>query len=61
VYKKNKLMIYILESDSYTLVSTSRYFPNLNVAEIVAEYLELAKQESSSVAMTILRKRFPST
>ena len=61
IYKKNKLMIYSLESDSYTLVSTSRYFPNLNVVEIVAEYLELAKQESSSVAMSILRKRFPST
>jgi Uma2 family endonuclease len=61
IYKKDQLMIYIFESDSYTLVSTSRYFPNLNVLEIVAEYLELAKQESSSVAMSILRKRFPST
>ncbi len=61
VYKKNKLMIYTLETNSYKLVSTSRYFPNFKVEEIVAEYVELAKQQSSSVAMGILRRRFPST
>jgi Uma2 family endonuclease len=61
IYKKNKLMIYVLETNSYTLVSNSRYFPNLHVHEMVAEYLELARQSSSSVAMGILRGRFPST
>ena len=61
IYKKNQLMIYALETDSYTLVSTSRYFPNLNLEEIVTEYLELAQQRSSSVAMGILRDRFPRT
>ncbi len=59
LYKKNKLMIYALETNSYKLVSNSRYFPNFNVEEIIAEYLELANQKSSSVAMRILRKRFP--
>lgn len=52
-------MIYTLETDSYRLVSSSRYFPNLNIEEIVTEYLELAKQNSSSVAMHTLRERFP--
>ncbi len=61
IYKKNQLMIYVLETDSYSLVSNSRYFPNLNVKEIVSEYIELARQSSSSVAMGILRSRFPST
>lgn len=60
VYKKNKLLIYTLETDSYNLVPASRYFPNLNVQKIVAEYLELARKDSSSVAMRILRVRFPS-
>ncbi|MDY7007763.1 MAG: Uma2 family endonuclease [Cyanobacteriota bacterium] len=59
IYKKNKLMIYTLETNSYTLVSESRYFPELNVEEIVAEYLQLARQESSSVAMSVLRRNFP--
>lgn len=61
IYKKNQLLIYRLETDSYTLVATSRYFPNLNVEEIVTEYLELARQHSSSVAMSTLRGRFPSS
>jgi Uma2 family endonuclease len=59
IYKRNKLMIYTLETDSYKLVSSSRYFPNLNIEEIVTEYLELAKKDSSSVAIGTLRKRFP--
>ncbi|MEB3340896.1 hypothetical protein [Okeania sp.] len=52
-------MIYTLKTNTYILVSNSRYFPLLNVAEIVVEYLQLARQESSSVAMPILRKNFP--
>jgi Uma2 family endonuclease len=60
IYKKNKLLIYALATDSYTIVSTSRYLPNLNVQELVAEFLEIARQHSSSVAMRILRGRFPS-
>ena len=59
IYKKDKLMIYSLETNSYTLVSESCYFPNLNVEKIVAEYLQIARQESSSVAMSILRRNFP--
>lgn len=59
IYKKDKLMIYSLETNSYTLISESRYFPNLNVEKIVVEYLQLARQESSSVAISILRRNFP--
>lgn len=59
IYKKNQLLIYNLESDNYKLVSNSRYFPNLNIVEIVAEYLELAGQDTSSVVINTLRKRFP--
>jgi len=59
IYKKNQLLIYTLETDGYKVVSSSRYFPNINLHEIVAEYLELARKNSSSVAMGILRKHFP--
>lgn len=57
--KKNQLMIYSLAGDSYTLVSSSRYFPNLNLEEILTEYLDIARERSSSVAMRLLRQDFP--
>ncbi len=60
LYKKNQLIIYALDGDRYTVVSSSRYFPNFNLQEILAECLEIARDRSSSVAMRILRKRFPS-
>lgn len=60
IYKKNQLMIYTLTGNSYNLTSQSRYFPNLNLDEIVAEYLQQAKQDSSSVAIKNLRRTFPS-
>jgi Uma2 family endonuclease len=59
LYRKNQLIIYTLDGDSYTRVLQSRYFPNLNLQEIVNEYSEIAKKETSSVAMRLLRQRFP--
>ncbi len=61
LYKKNQLIIYALNNDSYNIVSSSRYFPNLNLQEILAECLEIARIRSASVAMRVLRERFPST
>ena len=60
IYKNNKLLIYILESNSYIQVSNSPSFPHLDVVKLVSEYLQIAAQESSSVAISLLRKRFPS-
>lgn len=60
IYKKNQLMIYTLTGNSYNLTSQSRYFPDLNLDDIVAEYLQQAKQDSSSVAIKNLRRTFPS-
>lgn len=60
LYKKNQLIIYDLDGDSYTIVSSSRYFPNFNLQEILAECLEIASLRSASVAMRVLRRRFPS-
>jgi Uma2 family endonuclease len=59
LYRKNQLIIYTLDGNSYTRVLQSRYFPNLNLQEIVNEYSEIAKKETSSIAMRLLRQRFP--
>jgi Uma2 family endonuclease len=59
IYKKNQLLIYSLQNDSYTLASNSIYFIDLDLQTIVTEYLEIANQESSSVAIRMLRNKFP--
>jgi Uma2 family endonuclease len=61
LYKKNKLIIYALDGESYKVVASSRYFPNFNLQEILAACLDIARDRSASIAMRILRKRFPST
>jgi Uma2 family endonuclease len=59
IYKQNQLMIYGLTNNSYILVSSSRYFPQINLQSIVKEFLEMARDRPSSSAMQLLRKRFP--
>ncbi len=59
IYKNDQLLIYRFETDSYSLVSDSIYFPNFNLSQLIAEYFELANQNSSSVVTNLFRKRFP--
>ncbi|MEH1831645.1 MAG: hypothetical protein V7L29_06085 [Nostoc sp.] len=33
--RKNQLVIYRLQGDIYTVETSSRYFPNINVSEVV--------------------------
>jgi Uma2 family endonuclease len=64
LYKGKQLKIYALESDSegdnYQLQNNSRYFPNLNIAEIIQESLQIAQERNSSAAMRELRKKLHS-
>ncbi|PAX45706.1 hypothetical protein CK510_30370 [Brunnivagina elsteri CCALA 953] len=60
LYKGKQLKIYALESDNYQLQNNSRYFPNLNIAEIVQESLQIAQERNSSAAMRELRRKFNS-
>ena len=60
LYKKNNLLIHSLDGDSYKIVSRSSYFPELQIQEIVTQYLEIAIDCSTSVATRMLRQRFPS-
>ncbi|MGK7946194.1 MAG: Uma2 family endonuclease [Microcystaceae cyanobacterium] len=61
IYKQNQLLIDTLTQNADQLSQNSQYSPNIEVATILAEYLEQAKQQSSSVAMGLLRKNFPSS
>jgi Uma2 family endonuclease len=53
---KDRLTIHQLEGNSYRLTPTSRYFPELQLPELVARYRQIAYQQSSSQAIRQLRQ-----
>ncbi|MBD2740436.1 Uma2 family endonuclease [Coleofasciculus sp. FACHB-1120] len=60
LYKKNQLKIYSLESDRYTVATSSRYFPNMNVLALITECFRIASERSTSVAIRELRQKLAS-
>ncbi|MBD1934962.1 MULTISPECIES: Uma2 family endonuclease [Cyanophyceae] len=60
LYKKNQLKIYQLQSDRYTVVTSSRFFPNMNVLEVIAECFRIAFERNTSVAIRELRQKLAS-
>lgn len=57
LYKKNRLMIYGLESNSYTIKTSSRYFPNINLSEMIGECLQITSERNTSTAIRELRRK----
>ncbi len=60
LYKGNQFKIYGLEGDSYQIQANSRYFPNINIVEVVQESLQIASDRNTSAAMRELRRKFNS-
>lgn len=57
LHKKNQLTIYGLQGNAYSIQTNSQYFPTLNVSEIIAECLEIARDRNSSIAIRELRQK----
>lgn len=57
IFKRNRLLIYGLENNQYTLQTSSRYFPNLNILEIIEECLHRANERNTSTAIRELRQK----
>lgn len=57
LYKKNRLIIYGLESDSYVPKTSSRYFPNINLSEMISECLQITSERNTSTAIRELRRK----
>lgn len=56
--KKNQLVIHGLQSDErYQIQTSSRYFPNINVPEVMAECFRIAYERNTSAAIRELRRR----
>ena len=60
LFRKNQLVIYRLQGDVYTVESSSRYFPNINVSEVVTECLKIAYERNTSAAIRELRRKLTS-
>ncbi|MFN6528832.1 hypothetical protein [Nostoc sp. ChiSLP03a] len=46
--------------DRYTVETNSRYFPNINVSEVVTESLKIAYERNTSAAIRELRRKLAS-
>lgn len=57
LFKANQLSIYGLQDNAYVIQSNSRYFPEINLSEIVRETLQTAIDSSTSAAIRALRKK----
>ncbi|MBE8968352.1 hypothetical protein IQ277_19640 [Nostocales cyanobacterium LEGE 12452] len=69
MFRKNQLVIYGLQGDvsrqaalrlHYTVETTSRYFPNINVSEVVTECLKIAYERNTSAAIREVRRKLAS-
>ena len=55
--RKNLLVIYRLQGDRYTIETSSRYFPNINVSEVFTECLKIAYEQNTSATIRELRRK----
>jgi len=69
LWRKNQLVIYRLQGDRlqhcasrnrYTVETSSRYFPNINVSKLVTECLQIAYERNTSAAIRELRRKLAS-
>ncbi|MEH2037260.1 Uma2 family endonuclease [Nostoc sp.] len=60
LFRKKQLVIYRLQGDVYTVETSSRYFPNINVSEVVTECFKIAYERNTSAAIRELRRKLAS-
>ncbi|AFY34719.1 Uma2 family endonuclease [Calothrix sp. PCC 7507] len=56
LFKKKQLKIYGLRGDGYSVQTDSRYFPNINVSQVINECFRIADERNTSVAIRQLRR-----
>jgi Uma2 family endonuclease len=56
LFKKYQLKIYQLVTDKYEISETSRYFPNISIAETIDSCFTTAKEKGTGVAISELRR-----
>lgn len=57
LFRRQKLLIYQLQGDEYSVESQSQYFPEVNLPDVVAQCLEIAYQRNTSAAIRHLKQQ----
>jgi len=60
LFKRNQLIFYQFQGEGYAVVTHSRYFPDINVEEMVRECLQIAYERNTSAAIRELRRKLAS-
>ena len=57
IYKRKGLVIYSYQEEGYEAVNNSRYFPTMNISEILVECFQIASDRNTSAAIRQLRRK----
>ncbi|MFB2973909.1 Uma2 family endonuclease [Aerosakkonema sp. BLCC-F183] len=57
LFRNKKLLVYQLQGDEYIEVDKSRYFPNINLQDVITQCLQVAYERNTSAAIRDLKQR----
>jgi Uma2 family endonuclease len=57
LFRKNQLLVYQLQGTEYLLRTQSRYFPDINLQDVIARCLQVAYDRNTSAAIRDLKQR----
>jgi hypothetical protein len=57
LFKNKQLTIYGLQGDRYIIQTHSRYFPDINISEVINDSFRPAYERNSSFAIRELRRK----
>ena len=57
LFKSDRVTIYRLQNDSYIVNNCSRYFPDLDVLQLIADCFKVASDRNTSMAIRQLRQK----
>ncbi|EKQ68343.1 hypothetical protein OsccyDRAFT_2871 [Leptolyngbyaceae cyanobacterium JSC-12] len=60
LFKKSDLKMYALQGETYELQTRSRYFPGVDLPELIAQVLAAAAEQGTGVALRNLRQQLMS-
>lgn len=55
LFRKNQLLVYQFQDDEYVLQPQNRYFPSVNLPDVIAQCLQIAYERNTSAAIRDLK------
>jgi Uma2 family endonuclease len=57
LFRKSQVLVYQLQGNEYQLQSKSRYFPQIDLADVISQGLQVAYERNTSAAIRDLKQR----